>query len=136
MTELNSILNNNCGCPKCNKSHGEINIEKYLIKENIKFYSQYTFNSLTGVGGRQLSYDFYLPDYNLLIEYQGEQHYRPIDRFGGIQQFEIQEEHDRRKKDYAIENKINLLEISYSNFNNIEQILNKELNINSNEKSA
>jgi hypothetical protein len=41
-----------------------------------------------------LSYDFFLPDFNLLIEYQGRQHFIPVERFGGEETFKIQLEHD------------------------------------------
>ena len=48
-------------------------------------------------GRRMYFADLYIPKYNILIEYNGEQHYRPIDYFGGEKQFEIQQEHDRRR---------------------------------------
>ena len=74
---------------------------------------QAKFDDLIGTGNRKLSFDFYVYTYNLLIEYQGEQHYRPVEYFGGIEQFKIQQEHDRRKREYAKNNDINLLEIRY-----------------------
>ncbi len=100
------------GCPKCKKSHGESIIEKWLIENNIYYIGQYKFEDLLGVGGRKLSYDFYLPKYNLLIEYQGEYH----DHTASIQteeDFETQKEHDKRKRDYANEHSLILLEIWY-----------------------
>ena len=75
-----------------------------------------------------LSYDFYLPIYNLLIEFQGIQHEQPIEYFGGEEQFEIQQEHDKRKREYAKQNNINLLEIWYYDIDNIEEILTNTLN--------
>jgi len=84
---------------------------------------------LIGVGGGNLSYDFYLPNYNLLIEYQGEFHDGTA-----IQQskekFKKQLEHDKRKREYADNHNINLLEIWYWDFDNIEKILKRELMIN------
>ena len=77
-----------------------------------------------------MSYDFYLPQYNLLIEYQGEQHERPIEFFGGEERFKIQKEHDKRKKEYAKLHKIRLLDIWYYDFDVLDQILSKELKIN------
>ena len=115
------------GCPKCNKPKGEIKIEDFLIKNNIDYITQYTFDDLLGINLGQLSYDFYLPKYNCLIEYQGGQHYKPIKFFGGIKQFNIQQEHDKRKYDYAQSHNINLLEIPYWDFDNIEQILESRL---------
>ena len=76
-----------------------------------------------------LSYDFYLPQYNLLIEYQGEQHEKYVKGFHKSKRdFERQQEHDRRKKQYAIDNNIKLLEIWYWDFDNVEDILNKKIN--------
>ena len=123
-------------CPECNCSKGEIKISQYLIKNNFIKYEDYIpqkpFNGLVGLGNGSLSYDFYLPKYNLLIEYQGEQHDHPVDFLGkgkeyAENQFKNQQEHDRRKKQYADENDIKLLEIWYWDFDNIETILDKEL---------
>ena len=68
-------------------------------------------------------------DYNVLIEYQGEQHYEPQDFFGGEERYIEQQEHDKRKREYAKLHNIKLLEISYKNFDNITEILNKELGL-------
>lgn len=121
------LLNGVSCCSKNNKSKGEIEIEKYLINNNIEFNLYYKFDGLIGINGGQLSYDFYLPYYNLLIEYQGRQHYESVDIFGGDEQFHIQQEHDRRKRNYAKEHNIELLEIPYLDFDNIEQILESRL---------
>lgn len=74
-----------------------------------------------------LSYDFYLPKENILIEFQGQQHYKPIEKFGGQEQFERQVQHDKIKKDYAQKNNYRFLEISYQDQKSInkEFILNK-----------
>jgi very-short-patch-repair endonuclease len=87
---------------------------------------------LVGVKNGNLSYDFYLPNHNLLIEYQGVQHEKPIDFEGkgkkyAKQIFKKQQEHDKRKREYAIINSINLLEIWYWDFDNIEEILTEIL---------
>lgn len=62
------------GCPNCRKSKGEEIISKFLEANRIPFDFQKRYNDLFGTGGKKLSYDFYLPTYNLLIEYQGKQH--------------------------------------------------------------
>ena len=118
-----NLINNKRGCPNCKKSLGELSIKNYFDKNNIYYISQYKFDDLLGVNGRNLSYDFYLPNYNTLIEFQGEQHEKPIKYFGGEEYFEIQQEHDKRKQDYAKNNNIKLLEIWYWDFDNIETIL-------------
>ena len=136
ISELNSVLSNNAGCPICNRSAGEQKIEDFLIANNIDYISQYKFSDLFGVKGRQLSYDFYIPSRNLLVEYQGKQHYAAIDYFGGGENFEIQQEHDSRKREYAKMHSFDLLEIKYVDFKRVSQILSQKLNICNNEKSA
>lgn len=117
------------GCPKCSLSHGEREIMKYLDSRNILYESQKKYSDLVGIGGGMLSYDFYLPEYNLLIEFQGEQHENPHGGiFGGIERFRIQKEHDKRKKCYAQTNGINFFEIWYYDQKNIEQLLSYKLN--------
>lgn len=121
-------------CSKCNESKGEKRIEKYLISNKINYISQKQYDGLIGLGCRNLSYDFYLLNpFNLLVEYQGQQHESPIDFKGNgmkkaKENFKIQQEHDRRKNEYAKNHNIKLLEIWYYDFNNIEEILKSQLN--------
>ncbi|MFR2570265.1 MAG: hypothetical protein ACLS90_00865, partial [Clostridia bacterium] len=78
-------------------------------------------------------YDFYLPDYNLLIECQGVQHERFVKGFHKTKDdFKKQLEHDRRKREYAKKNNIDLLEIWYYDIDNIENILIERLHIENN----
>lgn len=131
-------------CPECKRSKGEEKINYYLIDntfikisdsdyqllDNI-FKSQYNyyiyqkeFERLIGLGNGNLSYDFYIPKFNLLIEFQGKQHEKYIPGFHkSYEDFEKQQEHDKRKREYAENNNINLLEIWYWDFDNIEEIL-------------
>ena len=124
----------NFRCPECNCSQGESIISAYFTnKINIFYIPQKTFNGLIGLGGGLLSYDHFTPKYNLLIEFQGIQHEKPIDFSGkGIEfaklDFERQIEHDRRKKEYALQNGYNFLEIWYYDIDNIETILGEYLN--------
>ena len=114
-------------CPKCNESHGEREVSKWLDNKNIKYIREKTFNDLLGLGNEPLRYDFYLPKYNFLIEYQGSQHESPQDYFGGKEKFIEQQEHDKRKRVYAENHNIKLLEIWYWDFDNIETILNENI---------
>ena len=114
-------------CPYCNIIKGEDKISHYLSENDIQFILHKSYDDPRGVGGGKLSYDFYLPNFNLLIEYQGEQHERPIEAFGGEEQFKIQQEHDKRKKEYAYNRGIELLEIWYYDFLKIEKILNNKI---------
>lgn len=118
---------NGTGCPLCCLSKGEKEIAKILTKHNIIYVQQKKYKGLIGLRYGNLSYDFYLPTYNLLIEYQGKQHEMPIDYFDGEVGFKTRQEHDRRKKQYAKEHNIQLLEIWYNE--NIEQKLKETLNL-------
>ena len=123
---LNLGMVKSCGCMR---SSGEYNIIQYFLLYNIKFEHEKRFDNLIGVGNRQLSYDFYLPNRNLLIECQGQQHEKPIEIFGGEEQFKIQQEHDKRKREYAENNGYKLLEIWYYDYDRIEEILSRELEL-------
>ena len=110
------------GCPNCKKSHGEDAIKKYLDNNKIEYEWQKRFDDLYGNCNRKLSYDFYLPSCNVLIEYQGKQHYFPIDLFGGEPALKIRKEYDNKKREYARSKNIDLLEINYDD--DIEEKLN------------
>ena len=90
---------------------------KILEQRHINYRVEYSFNDLYGVNGGLLSYDFAVFDNNntlkYLIECQGKQHYSPVKNFGGTEQFAVQKEHDKRKREYAEKHNIKLVEISY-----------------------
>ena len=118
-------------CPHCVvNSKLEYLIKNYLDNNNISYDSHHSFDDLRGVNNGLLSYDFYLPDYNICIEAQGEQHEKPIDYFGGEERFKIQKEHDRRKSEYANINNISLLEIWYWQVDNVDTIISEYINNN------
>lgn len=114
-------------CPHCKKSIGERHVEDYLKNNNIKYETQKTFDGL--VYKRNLSYDFYLPEYNILIEYQGLQHYRPIENFNGEEGFRQQKEKDKLKYEYAIKNGFKLIEVDYNKkrYNAISKYLDEQI---------
>ena len=120
-------------CPTCSSSAGERSIADYLDSHQIEYEKPKRFDNLTGVGGGKLSYDFYLPTYNLLIEYQGAQHESPGHFSSSVKKSEEnfikQIEHDKRKREYALKNGYTLLEIWYHDFNNISNILYEYLTI-------
>ena len=111
-------------CPICNESHGEKFIMNYLNKNNIKYESQKKFNSLKDK--QPLSYDFYLPGYNILIEYQGIQHFESVS-FNGKDYTDLdkQQHHDRLKQRFAKENGYRLLRPTYKT--NTQEKINKYL---------
>lgn len=109
------------GCPKCNSSKGENIIRKYLIDNNITFSEQYTNSQCKDKN--ILRFDFFLPDYKLLIEFHGKQHYEFIPYFHKkYKTFEKQQYRDNIKRKWATEN-MNYLEISYQDIDNIIPIL-------------
>lgn len=114
---------NGVGCPICHESSGERLTRRYLEKNDIRYELQYIFKNCIDIN--PLPFDFYLPDYNIAIEYQGEQHYRSVDFFGGEEKFKIQQKHDNIKREYCNNNNIRLLEIPY--FKNVEEELNNFL---------
>jgi hypothetical protein len=109
------------GYEYCNECQGrslcEYQIERYLSEEGFEFEVEKTFDGLIGSGGRKLRFDFAVYDGNggldFLIEYHGKQHFEPIEYFGGEEHFEIQQRHDKQKKEYCIRKGIRLIEIDY-----------------------
>jgi len=95
------------GCKYCNKSRLENEMEIFLNKNNIKFIPQCDKDVFEWLG--KLSLDFYLPDYNVAIECQGEQHFGIVEKWGGQEKFEMVVERDERKKRLCEENNIKLL---------------------------
>lgn len=112
------------GCPICNQSQGELAIRDYLINKGIDFEQQKSFNGLVGTYGFPLLFDFYLPNFNMLIEINGEQHYTPIKYFGGTEKFDKQREHDNKKRKFVKDNGFKLLEIEYKNRADISKMVN------------
>lgn len=114
-------------CPKCKMSVGERHIMKYLDSKGIKYIMQKKFDDL--MYKKHLSYDFYLPELNILIEYQGAQHYMPIGSFGGEEGYRNQIIKDNIKREYAKNNNYTLIEVSYDKkyYNKIKEYLDKKL---------
>ena len=125
-TLARAIVYDNEGCPRCRSSKGEKEIRTWLKKNNIEFEEQKRFDGLIGLGGKKLSYDFYIKSKNALIEYQGEFHDGTA-KLATDESLNKQQEHDKRKREYAEENSIQLIEIWYYDFENIEKILNQYL---------
>lgn len=113
-------------CPKCVvKSKNEIVINNWLNQNEINFETQKTFSDCGNISA--LRFDFYLPNQNLLIEYDGEQHFREVNYWGGYEGFEYRKTNDRIKTDYALKNGYSLLRISYAEKDNISEILKNNI---------
>lgn len=125
-----SFLSGGSRCPKCASSKGEKIIYNWLKENNITYKSQFQYKDCKNI--KPLPFDFYLPNYNLLIEYDGEQHYMPVN-FGGtsndkaLSNYKRQQKHDNIKNVYCLKNNIPLLRIPYTEFDNISSILSKEI---------
>ncbi len=117
--------NSNNGCPKCASSKGEKEILSFLKEFNVAHITEYRFENCRHK--RELPFDFAIFDsdgyLHCIIEYHGEQHYRPIKFFGGQKKYEERIRNDKIKSDYCRENNIPLKIIPYWEFDNIESIL-------------
>lgn len=119
-------LNQKQGCPHCRESKGERDISIFLKKNKISFKRQHTFKGCVNPKtGRKLRFDFYLPNYNLCIEYDGEQHFKPKKRFGGENGYNLTIYRDNIKNEFCKNNKIKLMRIKFN-----EKIINKLNKIN------
>lgn len=107
-----------CGC--WTGSNGESHIKQWLEKHHLKYETQKTFNSCKNPNTNYpLRFDFYLPDYNCCIEYNGIQHYKIIEYFGGEKHYKDTIFRDKIKQEYCNKNNIKLIIIKYSdNINN------------------
>ena len=109
---LTSGHTRSCGCIK---SVGESNLAEVLKKNNIFFIKEYAFEDLVGKDNHPYRFDFYLPDYNRLIEFDGEQHYRDT-KWSSLQEVQYR---DSCKNHYALSNNIDLVRIPYWERDNI-----------------
>jgi hypothetical protein len=118
------------GCPICNSSKGNLEVEKQLKSMNIKYIREYHFKDCKYK--HTLPFDFYLPEENICIEYDGEFHFKLIKiknvseerMILGLKQTQF---HDQIKNKYCVDNNIKLIRIPYWDFDKIEEILKREL---------
>lgn len=125
----NNILNGK-GCPHCKMSKGEMKIAQILDGMAIEYGTQYRFPDCKDES--VLPFDFFLPKYNICIEYDGLQHFEPC-TFGGmskeraIENFIRVQKHDKIKDEYCQDNNITLIRIPYWEYGNIKNILSLHL---------
>lgn len=125
-TKPHYLLSNKGGlCPNCrNVSKGERKIISFLKEKGIKYKEQYRLD-----GFKKAPYDFYLPEYNTLLEFQGIQHYEPVKKFGGHPAFLKQLEIDKKKKLLAEQEGYSFVTISYKDIDKIDGILIQRLSL-------
>lgn len=114
-------------CLECkgNISKGHRTIKKYLDLNGLKYEEEKKFDSCLGITGIQLPFDFYVPFFNLLIEFDGEQHFIPK---WSIEEFERTQRNDKIKNSFAKENNIKLIRIPFNKIKEIESILEETFN--------
>lgn len=123
-------LHGKSGCTQCISSKGEKKIESILKRMDVEFKMQYKFEDCCDVN--PLPFDFFVFSNNTAIEYQGEQHYRPV-QFGGMsideaeKKYKIQKRHDEIKLEYCRKKGIKLLLISYKEFDDLEKIIKNNM---------
>jgi hypothetical protein len=117
------------GCPICRESKGEKRIRLFLKNNKIRYTYNKSFDDCKHI--RQLPFDFHLPEYNTIIEYDGELHYNPTrynkNKEKNIQKLKSVKRNDNIKNQYCKNNNIILIRIPYWDFDNIEKILKREL---------
>lgn len=101
------------------KSKGERTIEAILTELDIDFNTQHVFYDCRSKNNRVLYFDFYLPDYNCCIEYDGEQHQKGWKR--NLNTLPDIKDRDKRKDDYCLKNNIRLIRIPYTEFDKLNE---------------
>ena len=120
------------GCPKCKSSRGEQTIITCLDELNIQYFHKFKFNDCKFK--RLLEFDFYLPKYNIIIEYNGLQHYENVNWSGKLtneqmnDMLKINKARDNVKLEYCKENDLLLLNISYLDLEYIKYIITHKIN--------
>lgn len=106
-------------CPNCeHASKGEAKVGEILEDWGIKFNGQHRFRNCYDL--RPLPFDYYLPEYNVCIEYDGEQHFRKINHWSN---YEKTIKHDQMKNEFCINNNIPLIRIPYWEESDMEYYL-------------
>jgi hypothetical protein len=109
---------NGAGCPICKESRGEAEIKKFCLKNKIKVIRQHRFKNCRDK--KPLPFDFYLPEYNTCIEFNGRQHYISVPYWGGNKNLKNQQIRDKIKLEFCQKNNISLIII-----NDIKEIIKK-----------
>jgi hypothetical protein len=118
------------GCPKCRESKGERKIRVWLESNNIEYEYQKMFHNCRSPKNRIMPFDFFLPAYNMCIEFDGELHFCHGIINGhafGEQDLKKAQQHDMIKNSFCKQNNIKLLRIKYTKIKRIEKILTETL---------
>ena len=109
-----------CGCLK---SYGEKVISNILQSNNIIFEREKTFEGCINFQtGHRLRFDFYLPEYNICIEYDGEQHFFSNNRNWNTEDnLKETKYRDNLKDSFCNQNNIRLIRIPYTELANLHK---------------
>ena len=123
------FIHNGSTCPKCRafKSKGEEEIERILVRRKISYLREYKIEECKYISPLPFDFKIEYGKQTYLIEYQGVQHYKPVEAFGGNEQFKSQIRNDNIKRKYCKDNNITLIEIPYW-IDDIEEYLLGKLN--------
>lgn len=119
----NTLLSS-CYCPKCEKrgSIGEKKISNFLEEHGINFIPQMYFSNWN-IGIHY--FDFYIPEYNLVLEFNGIQHYNFNEHFHKtVENFEHRKQKDKIKKETAVRNSLNYVSVKYTLLDKLDSVLN------------
>lgn len=117
-----NLINKKSGCRICSTtSKGEKEVSEILTRNKITFIREYRFDDC--VGKYRLAFDFYIPKEHCCIEFDGKQHFEPVEHFGGEEAFNIYKSRDKIKDDYCKAKNIKLIRIPYYTKNIEESLL-------------
>lgn len=124
-----NILNCSASCPSCRSNSNENIVRNILLDLGFRVDSQYRFNGCKDK--YTLPFDMFLPEHNVLVEYDGEQHYFPVpfrgNAFDAQISFEKTKLHDKIKDDFCVQNNIPLIRIPYWEKDNLKEYIVKKL---------
>jgi very-short-patch-repair endonuclease len=111
-TRPDNHLNQKNGCPKCSESIGEKKIREILTKNSVVFETEKSFEGCKYK--HQLKFDFYLPNHNTCIEFDGQQHFKKWEKWNDRDvDLENRIKRDKIKNQFCLDNNIKLLRIRY-----------------------
>lgn len=115
------------GCPKCSSSKGERLIAGILEKLGIEFEEGRSFDGCKGHSGGILPFDFYIPSKKIAIEFDGRQHFGPVEAFGGKEAYEAQVRNDAIRDEWCARNGIRMVRIKHDEVERCLDALYSEL---------
>lgn len=110
------------GCPTCSESKGERAIRNALIERGIQYNTEKSFAGCVSPKNRRLRFDFWLPEHNTCIEYDGLQHFQPV-KYWRTNNLEYNQTNDKIKDEYCRNEGIKLIRINYKQDKSITDII-------------